>query len=157
MGMLDHAEQRPVLLFAIDDPVGIEDLVPAVLRIGLREHGQLGIGRIPPEDRVGPRKVVDLIFGEGEAEPAVGGAQGGVRIDAEGNGLQRARRHMREQRVGALFRVQHGLRHPVMQQGCERLPLGRGKRAPHRKRIGRATHDAASHGQTALARDVGGL
>ena len=38
--------------FAVDDPPGIEDLVPAVLRIRLREHHQLGVGR----DRAAPRR-----------------------------------------------------------------------------------------------------
>ena len=31
---------------AVDDPVGVEDLVPAMLGVGLREHHQLDVGRI---------------------------------------------------------------------------------------------------------------
>ena len=34
---------------AVDDPVGVEDLVPAVLGVRLREHHQLDVGRIAAE------------------------------------------------------------------------------------------------------------
>src|SRR5690606_6814964 len=35
IGVLDHAEQGLVLAFAVDVPAGIEDLVPAMLGVGL--------------------------------------------------------------------------------------------------------------------------
>ncbi len=37
-GILDHLEQRLRLLFTIDNPVGVKNLVAAVLRVGLRKH-----------------------------------------------------------------------------------------------------------------------
>ncbi|KAG1087419.1 hypothetical protein G6F40_013724 [Rhizopus arrhizus] len=40
VGVLDHPEQRAVLFLAVDGPAGVEDLVAAVLGIGLREHHQ---------------------------------------------------------------------------------------------------------------------
>ena len=49
----DHLEQRLVLLLAVDDPVGVEDLVAAVLAVGLREHHQLDVGRVAAERAVG--------------------------------------------------------------------------------------------------------
>ena len=45
----DHREQRLVALAAVDDPVGIEDLVAAMLGVGLRKHHQLDVGRLAPE------------------------------------------------------------------------------------------------------------
>ena len=42
----NHREERNVLLFAVDRPVRIEDLVPAMFGIGLGEHHQLDVGRI---------------------------------------------------------------------------------------------------------------
>ncbi len=51
MRIADHREQRLRLRLAVDHPVGIEDLVPAMLGIGLREHHQFDIGRIALEPR----------------------------------------------------------------------------------------------------------
>ena len=45
----DHREQALVLRHAVDDPVGVEDLVAAVLGVRLREHHQLDVGRIAAE------------------------------------------------------------------------------------------------------------
>src|SRR5450755_4901990 len=42
----NHRKQRPLAALAIDDPIGIEDLVPAVFRVGLREHHQLDVRRV---------------------------------------------------------------------------------------------------------------
>ena len=42
----NHFEQAHRLGLAIDDEVGIENFVTAVLRVRLREHHQLDIGRI---------------------------------------------------------------------------------------------------------------
>ncbi len=60
-GRLDHPEQALVLGLAVDDPAGIEDLVTAVLRIRLREHHELGIGRVAPQLPVAVDQVVDLL------------------------------------------------------------------------------------------------
>ncbi len=52
-----------VLSGAVDDPVGVEDLVPAVLRVRLREHHQLDVGGIAPHALEIVQQVVDLILG----------------------------------------------------------------------------------------------
>ena len=46
IGVADHLEQRPRLLLPINRPARIEDLVAAVLAVGLRKHIQLNVGRI---------------------------------------------------------------------------------------------------------------
>ena len=61
VGVLDHAEEGVLLSLSIDDPGRVEDLVAAMLGIGLRKHRELGIGGITTEARVGIGKVVDLI------------------------------------------------------------------------------------------------
>ena len=63
MSMAHHAEQRLVLFLAVDDPIGVEDLVPAVLRVCLREHHQFDIGGIAPHALEIVRQVVDLVLG----------------------------------------------------------------------------------------------
>ena len=40
MGVADHTEERKIALLAVDDPVGIENFVTAVLGVDLREHDQ---------------------------------------------------------------------------------------------------------------------
>ena len=51
VGVADHREQRFGLRDAVDDEVGVEDLVPAMLGVGLREHHELDVGRIAAEAR----------------------------------------------------------------------------------------------------------
>src|SRR5205823_5023696 len=69
-------EERTLLRRAVDDEVGVEDLVPAVLAVGLREHHELDVRRVAPEalERLG--EVQDLVLGEGEAEREVRGCDG---------------------------------------------------------------------------------
>ena len=47
-GVFDHAEQAFFLILAVDIPTGIEDFVPAVLRVGLGKHHQLNVVRVAP-------------------------------------------------------------------------------------------------------------
>ncbi len=61
MRVLDHAEQRLVLLFAVDGPVRIENLVPAMFAISLREHHQLDIGWITLCLCKGVDEIIDFI------------------------------------------------------------------------------------------------
>ncbi len=68
MRVADHGEQRALLARAIDDPVGVEDLVPAVLRVCLREHRQLGVGRVAADAPVGSLQVLDLVVAERQAQ-----------------------------------------------------------------------------------------
>ena len=46
MCIADHGKQRPILIITINCPSGIEDLVTAMLTIGLRKHDELYIARI---------------------------------------------------------------------------------------------------------------
>ena len=51
---------------------GVEDLVPAVLGVGLREHHQFDVGRVAAEFAVALAQVVDLVLGQRQAEARVG-------------------------------------------------------------------------------------
>ena len=66
---LDPLEQRALLLLAVDVPLGVEDLVAAVLAVRLREHHQLDVGRIAAELAVARDQILDLVVGEREPEP----------------------------------------------------------------------------------------
>ena len=61
MGVADHVEQRLGLMCAVDHPVGIEDLVTAVLGVCLRKHHQFHIGGIASDTTEGLDKVIDFV------------------------------------------------------------------------------------------------
>ena len=46
VGVLDHPEERILLLLPVDDELRAEDLVAAVLGVDLSEHDELGVGRV---------------------------------------------------------------------------------------------------------------
>ena len=68
-------------------PRGVEDLVPAVLGVGLREHHQLDVGRIAAEFGVALAQVVDLVLRQRQAEARVGAR----RASASGTRFERRR------------------------------------------------------------------
>ena len=66
--LADHREQALVLRHAVDDPVGVEDLVPAVLGVRLREHHELDVGRIAAQAAEARVEVVDFVGRQREAQ-----------------------------------------------------------------------------------------
>ncbi len=58
-----HVEQRLLLPGSVDDPVGIEDLVPAVLRIRLREHHQFYVGGVALHALEAVHQIIDFVLG----------------------------------------------------------------------------------------------
>ena len=75
MGVADHAEQAFVHCHAIDDEVGVENLVTAVLRISLREHHQFDIARVALQVGKGCDQVIHFVVRQGQAELGIGGFQ----------------------------------------------------------------------------------
>ena len=72
VGVPDHAEHAAGLRHTVDGESRVENLVPAMLAIGLREHHQFHIGRIAPHLREGLHQVIDLVFGQGQTKLDVG-------------------------------------------------------------------------------------
>ncbi len=113
---LDHAEQALVLLFAVDHPARVEDLVPAVLRIGLGKHHEFSVRRVSIEIAVATQEVVDFFGGQSESKIRIGGDE---RLPAF-----RGERHYRhgcrfiglKQSFRFLDAVKHRFRHSIAQQ-----------------------------------------
>ena len=61
VSVADHREQRQVALLAVEVQAGIEDLVPAMLGVRLREHHQLDIGWGTAQGDKTVRKIIDLV------------------------------------------------------------------------------------------------
>ena len=124
IGVLDHFEQRFRLLFAVDDPVGVENLVAAVLGVGLREHIEFDIRRVAPQTGKGIQQVVDLVLRQRQAEPDVGLLQRGAPCAQHIDRLIRRRLMVREQLFGLLQLAEDGFHHAIVQQRGELAPLG---------------------------------
>ena len=66
LGVPDHPEERSRLHLTVDDEVGVEDLVPAVLGVGLGKHRQLDVRGIARQASEGRDEIVDLVVRQGE-------------------------------------------------------------------------------------------
>ena len=71
-GIFDHFEQGFILFFAIDNPVGIENFVAAMFRVGLREHIKLNVVRIASKCGEIFHQIIDFIFRQCQAQLHVG-------------------------------------------------------------------------------------
>ncbi len=125
VGVLDHAEQRLLLAFAVDVPAGIEDLVPAVLGVGLGEHHEFDVMGIAPQGGEALDQVVDLVLGQGQAQLQIGLLQGSVTTAEHVHRSERLGRGMAEDVGGGVQGRQHALGHAVM-QGRGQLLVGSG-------------------------------
>ena len=112
----DHCEQRQRLALPVYRPLGIEDLVPAVLGVRLREHHQLDVGRVAPRGPEARRQVVDFIVGQREAQRRVRiDDRRGSATDQVDN-LQWQGLDFGEQPRSVGKRGKYRLGHPVVQQ-----------------------------------------
>ena len=125
VGVADHAEQRVLLLLAVDTPAGIEYLVAAVLGIGLGEHHQFHIGGIAAQPGKAVQQVVDFVLRQGQSQGAVGCRQCGAPATQCVDGRQWRRRGMLEQLPGCCETVEHDFSHAVVDQCVHPgIPLG---------------------------------
>ncbi len=153
VGLADHAEERARLGLAVDDPLRIEDLVAAVLRVGLGEHGQLDVGGVASSLLEVGEEVVDLVGRQGETQVGVGDSRWPC-APAPGRRSPRGAWVPRDGRAlsASSRRRKHRLRHPVVQErkeGVEAL------RPAHVE--GRPALDAPHAREAAVACDIGGL
>ena len=146
-----------VLGLAVDDPVGVEDLVPAVLRVRLGEHHQLHIRGVAPQGREALGEVVDLVRGQGQTQGPVGLRQGGPAAGQHIHPGQGTRLGVLEQAPGlrqvqqgdlghAVVQGRGGLGHGIPVQPCVGLQV-----------IGGAALQAPDAGEPAVVGNVGRL
>ncbi|OQA33963.1 MAG: hypothetical protein BWY57_00871 [Betaproteobacteria bacterium ADurb.Bin341] len=97
MRFTDHAEQGLVLRLAVDDPRGVENLVTAMLGIGLREHHQLNVSRVAARLGKNIEEIVDFIFRQRQPQTAIGHHQRGTATGQYIDGRERLGRKMAKQ------------------------------------------------------------
>ena len=157
-GVADHLEQGLVLLLPIHDPVSIEDLVPAVLGIGLGEHHQLHIRGVAPQGAEALIQIFDLILGQGQAQFTVGQLQGRLAAADQINALQGCGLGMHKQALRLLLIEQHRFGHAVMQQISHRIQLMFRKWIASRGEIvGNATFQASNGAKATVMGNIGRL
>ena len=166
LGVADHAEHRQRLVDPVDAEIGIEDLVPAMLAVGLGEHHQLDIAGVAPKRGESVHQVIDFVSAQCQAELGVGANQ---RLAATASAQpqhidmdQRLGGLLVEQGVRGIALVGHALGHAVVQLrtaglqllGAERLGAEQ-TRLDAEPELGHALDPVQR--QAAVAGDVGGL
>ena len=158
VGVLDHLEQRLVLLLSVDVPGGVENLVAAVLGVGLREHHELDIVGVAFEAGEGVDEVVDFVVGEGEAEGRVGLDEGGAALGEDGDAGHRARLLVAEEGVAGVEVGEDDLRHAVVELGAEDgVFVGVEDGGAEIDSVGDDAFDALDINEAADVGDVGGF
>ena len=125
MGVTDHLEQAHRLGLTIDGPAGVEDLVPAVLGVGLREHQQLDIGRIAAEVRVTIGQIGDLIIAQGQTETEVGRTERCERVITEVHPAHGSGRGLHKERLGLHEIADRHRHHRVTDRPCQSICIAR--------------------------------
>ena len=160
LGVPDHLEHRQRLVLAVDRELGVEDLVPAMLAVGLREHHQLDIARVAAELRERRDEVVDFVGREREAEFGVRFLQR-TTASAQHIDMRQRRRRLRVEQVPRRVALEgDALGHAVVQQrrngrafvGTERLRTTEQAALQHEVELGDPLD--AVHLGAAVARDV---
>jgi hypothetical protein len=163
VGVADHLEHRALLRDAIDRERRVEDLVAAMLAVGLREHHQLDVGRVALQSLERVDQVVDLVLGQRQAEVDVRARQRGTAGAQHVDMRHRLARLLVEKMDGVFASQQHAFGHAVVQQrgGRENLFHGQGFRATQQSALERQPefHDPLDplDREPAVVSDVGGL
>ena len=114
VGVADHGEQRTLLRYAVHDPVRVEDLVPTVFGVRLREHHQFHVGGIALQPGKAVQQVVDLVCRQGQTQCAVRRRQGLPPVAEHVHRGHGRRVGVREQNGRMVAWLQHGLGHSVV-------------------------------------------
>ncbi|MNF59582.1 hypothetical protein D3C84_411760 [compost metagenome] len=155
VGVLDHAEQAFFLALAVDVPTGVEDLVTAVLGVGLGEHHQFDVVRVALETVEGIDQVIDLVFSQSQAQLGVGFFQRSATTTEDVDCSQRLRLGVAEQTGGLLEVGQHDLGHAVMQHVGNLLRFGFAELTGNVE--GDTAFQTLDLAQAAVAGDIAGL
>ena len=129
MRLADHAEQGFAARLPVDDPVGIENLVPAMLRVGLGEHGQLDIGRITTGADINIQQVIDFISSQCQTQTRIGLYQRIAPLPTQRNQGQRTGGLLHKQLRQVAGIGEQAFGHAVVQRRLQRSDTGR--RAVH--------------------------
>ncbi len=122
-GVFDHLEQRFRLLLTVDHPVGIKNLMAAVLGVGLRKHVQFDIIRVASQFGERILQIVDFILCQRQPQTQVSVNQRLASFTQQIDAGDRCRLVMNKQFFGIAQRRENRFHHAVMQNIGNRQPL----------------------------------
>ncbi len=154
-GVLDHLEQRLGLQLTIDGPVGVEDLVAAVLGVCLGKHVELDVVGVAAKPGEVLHQIVDFVIGQGQTQGHVGLHQGGAATGQHVHLGEVARLLMGKQGGGLVHLAKHHLHHAIVQHGGHVGALGSAQLILGLHVIGDAALEPLDLGQAAVVGDVG--
>ncbi len=128
-----------------------------MLGIRLREHHELGVGRVPPEFAVAADEVVDFLVGQRQPEVGVGRDQRFASLLLQGNQAHRHRFVLGEQGLDAGDIGKCRLRHAIDQQVTQRQGIGIARLARETDAIADAAFDPVDGIDVAGPDNVGRL
>ena len=127
VGVANHAEQAVRLNLPIHGEISIENLVTAMLAVGLCEHHQLDIGRVALKLLERVDQVVDFIVGQGQSPAAVGVFQSSPTTHEHIHRLHGGSGLLMKKCFCGLRFFHDRLGHAIVQQAGNGLPLGLGQ------------------------------
>ncbi len=127
-----------------------------MLRVRLREHHELDVGRIALQRRELLREIVDLVARQREAELGVGALERGTPAREHVDGAHGPRRMRGEQQLFARRLRQQRFRHSIVQQRRDAQAVGIREHGAHGELVDATALDPV-HRKRAGPRDVGGL
>ena len=92
----NHFKQTDRLRFAINDEIGVENLVAAMFRVRLRKHHQFDVGRIALEVEIRVEQIVHFVIRQGQAQINICLLQCSLTARQNSNGAQRLTRQVIE-------------------------------------------------------------
>ena len=163
VGVADHAEQGQILRRAVDGELGVEDLVAAVLAVGLRKHHQFDVRGVAPQGGEGLHQIVDLVGDQRQTPLGVGSLQCSAATLQHVHLRHRLRGQLGEQRARRVQIGEPRFGHAVVQQrahlgdlaGVQRLRAAQQAGAQGDAVFGHALD--AAHVQAAVVGNVAGL
>ncbi len=153
-GVFDHFEQRLRLLLTVDNPVGVKNLVAAVLGVSLREHIEFDIVRVAVQLNESILQIINFIVGQRQAQTQVGVNQRLTAFTQQVHALNWRRLVVREELLRIIQRGKHALHHAVVQFACHNGPLGVSQGGGFNV-IRHAAFQTINLAQTTVAGDVG--
>ena len=114
VGVAYHFKQTHRLGLSIDDEVGVENFMAAMLRVRLRKHHQFDIGRIALQFDIRIAQIIDFVLRQSQTQLNIGFNQSIATLSEQGNGLQGLARQILEQRMTIVFTDKPRFGHTVV-------------------------------------------
>ena len=123
VGVTNHGKEGLGRHFAVNNPVRVEDLVPAMLRVRLGEHHEFRIRGIPTKGCEGLCEIGNFVVGKGKAPGVVGLSEGRRPLPEQGHGAKGPGRLGRKEGCAIAVPGKQGFSHAIEERRRDGRPL----------------------------------